>query len=321
MLICNDCQHLGRAKDPGEFVKHGCSEATIEIELARAPSKQRRNSVICRTIRREGNKSTFTVNGQSATRAQVLKLAQSFAIQIDNLCQFLPQDKVSEFAALTPIELLYSTQRAAAGAEMIKLHDDLKKLRAEQKALRIGNKGDRDMLANLENRQELQRADVERMRQRELVKRKIDMLEAVRPVILFQEIVTHAKQTKHKKAELEAEFNALQASLAPVLAQVNGKREYVQKLDEAVKSQKRITAQADSNASRLGNEIEDHEDTVKSLQSQIAAEKKAVATRRQELNKIEQTIKKLKQQLNEEPVEFDVDHYNDKIVGASPNRE
>lgn len=39
-LVCAIClglgwgtQHLGRAKDLGEFVKHGCAKATIEIEL------------------------------------------------------------------------------------------------------------------------------------------------------------------------------------------------------------------------------------------------------------------------------------------------
>ena len=272
--------------------------------------------MVCRTIKREGNKSTFTVNGMAASRAQVLKLAQSFAIQIDNLCQFLPQDKVSEFAALTPVDLLYSTQRAAGGADMIKFHDDLKKLRAEQKRLQHENKVDRDLLVNLGNRQELQRADVERMREREHVKRKLQLLETTRPVIAFHDAVAHVKDAKLKKLELDNEFNALQAALAPALARVNAKRAYVQKLDEAVKDQKRLVGAADASASRLGRGIEDQEETMKNLESQIAAEKKAVASYRQEASKIEQTIKKLKHQLNEEPVEFDVDYYNEKIVSS-----
>ena len=305
---------MGRAKDPGEFVKHGCTEATIEIELARSPSRQRRNQVICRTIKREGNKSLFSVNGVSASRGQVLKLAQSFSIQIDNLCQFLPQDKVSEFAALTPVDLLSSTQRAAAGADMIKFHDDLKKLRTEQKRLQLDNKGDREMLANLENRQELQRADVERMRQQEEVKMKIERLEKARPIVDFKGELQRAKDAKKKMSEIEREYNELQVALAPAMDQVKAKGEYVHKMDEACKEQKRVVEHADSTAARLGKGIEDHEDTMKSLSSEIQAEKKSVASHRQEASKTEMTIKKLKHQLHEEPVEFDINYYNDKIV-------
>ncbi|EDN08568.1 hypothetical protein HCAG_05067 [Histoplasma mississippiense (nom. inval.)] len=141
--------HLGRAKDPAEFVKHGCEEATIEIELAKGRN-HRENPVIRRTIVRKGNKSTFTINGKPSSKASVLELAKSFSIQIDNLCQFLPQDKVAEFAALSPIELLHSTQRAAAGPQMLQWHEDLKSLRAEQKKLLAANAGEREQLANLE---------------------------------------------------------------------------------------------------------------------------------------------------------------------------
>ena len=46
-------------------------------------------------------------------------------IQIDNLCQFLPQDKVSEFAKMTPIELLAATQKAAAEPTVQEEHSQL----------------------------------------------------------------------------------------------------------------------------------------------------------------------------------------------------
>lgn len=96
---------------------------------------------------------------------------------------------MSEFAALTPVELLHSTQRAAAGPEMIEWHESLKKLRAEQKKLQLDNQSDKDLLANLENRQEMQRVDVERMRQRAQIKRKIEMLEHLRPVIQYLSLI------------------------------------------------------------------------------------------------------------------------------------
>ncbi|KAF9884458.1 Structural maintenance of chromosomes protein 5 [Aspergillus nanangensis] len=304
--------HLGRAKEPAEFVKHGCREANIEIELAGGP-RFRRNPIVGRTIKREGNKSTYTLNGQLATRPQVQKLARSFSIQIDNLCQFLPQDKVSEFAALTPIELLHSTQRAAAGQEMIEWHDNLKSLRAEQKKLQADNQTDKDLLANLENRQEMQRADVDRMRQRVQIKRKIEMLEFARPIMRYKDIYSRYDTMKKTKDELIGELRDLKAELEPALSAVNAKQDYCLNVGEVISHKKRGVEEAERNASGMGRNIEEHEEKTKDLEGQIDAEKKSGQTYRQEGSKLLQTLNKLKRQLNEEPVDFDVDWYNEKI--------
>ncbi|KAL2830261.1 hypothetical protein BDW59DRAFT_23040 [Aspergillus cavernicola] len=318
-LVCAIClglgwgpQHLGRAKDTGEFVKHGCREATIEIELAGGP-RFKQNPVVTRTIKREGNKSTFTLNGKPSNRNQVIKLAQSFAIQIDNLCQFLPQDKVSEFAALTPIELLNSTQRAAAGVEMVELHDNLKDLRAEQKKLQANNQGDNDLLMNLMDRQEMQRADVERMRQRTIIKRKIDMLELCRPIIAYKEMFTRFTDLKKERAACQRELEILENELQPVLKSVNEKKAYCVRLDAVVKHKQQSVDTANQAATAIGRKVEEYQQSMKSLESEIEAEKKGAARYRQESTKIDQTINRLKRQLNEEPVEFDADWYNEQI--------
>ncbi|KAL1979721.1 hypothetical protein VTN96DRAFT_5265 [Rasamsonia emersonii] len=318
-LVCAIClglgwgpQHLGRAKDPGEFVKHGCREATIEIELARGgPFK--RNPVICRTIKREGNKSTFTVNGKEASRKQVLKIAQSFSIQIDNLCQFLPQDKVSEFAALTPVELLHSTQRAAAGPQMLEWHENLKKLRAEQKKLLADNKSDRDLLANLENRQEMQRADVERYKQRAEIKRRIEMLEFSRPIPRYKDHHEKFQEAKRKKDELERELEQLKAELEPALRAVNAKQQYCLRLDEVVKYKRQQFSRAETAAAEIAKRMEQHEDAMKDLAGQVEAERKSGTNYKEELKKIQQNINRITRQMEEEPVEFDIDSYNERI--------
>ncbi|KAL2871502.1 DNA repair ATPase SMC5 [Aspergillus lucknowensis] len=318
-LVCAIClglgwgpQHLGRAKDTGEFVKHGCREATIEIELAGGP-RFPRNPVVSRTIKRDGNKSTFTLNGKPASRNQVLKLAQSFSIQVDNLCQFLPQDKVSEFAALTPIELLSSTQRAAAGTEMVEWHENLKTLRSAQKKLQTDNQGDRDLLANLEDRQEMQRADVERMRQRALIKRKIEMLELCRPIVTYKELHKRFEGLKRERESCQRELEVLEAELEPVMRSVNEKQDYCVRLDAVIKHKQRGVDAANQAATDIGKRIEDNEQSMKSMESEIEAEKRSSATFRQEALKIKQTINRLNRQLHEEPIEFDADWYNEQI--------
>jgi hypothetical protein len=52
-------------------------------------------------------------------------------IQVENLCQFLPQDKVASFAAMNSTTLLRETERAVGGQEMVDLHDQLVELKKE----------------------------------------------------------------------------------------------------------------------------------------------------------------------------------------------
>lgn len=244
----------------------------------------------------------------------MLKLAQSFSIQIDNLCQFLPQDKVAEFAALTPIELLNSTQRAAAGEEMIEWHENLKRLRAEQKKLQADNQGDRDLLTNLEDRQEMQRADVERMRQRAQIKRKIEMLEVARPVLQYKQGHERYNTMRREVKRIERELAQLKGDLEPALRSVNAKQQYCLETDEVIKYKTRRLEEAERAASDAGRTIEQYEREIKGFDDEINAEKEGGQGYRQEATKIQQMINKLTRQLNEKPDDFDVEWYNEQIV-------
>lgn len=308
---------MGRAKDLGEFVKHGCQEATIEIELAGAP-KFNRNPVICRTIKRDGNKSFFTVNGRTMKRADVLKFAQSFAIQVDNLCQFLPQDKVAEFAALTPIDLLHSTQRAAAGPQMTEWHDALKMLRAEQKRLEINNRADKEVLTNLENRQNMQRPDVERMRQRDDIERKIQNLEFLRPLVEYGECYKTLAALKETKNRVEREHQTLKDDLAPAMESLTSKQTYIGQIDHVRTFRQNRVNQLSKTAADRAKRIDELDTKIKDLNGQIEAQKKSAKKHQEEALAAKQSISRLKRQQEEEAVEFDPGFYNEKSVKMPP---
>ena len=46
-------------------------------------------------------------------------------IQVGNLVQFLPQDRVTSFAAMSESQLLKSTEEAIGGEELLKMHQEL----------------------------------------------------------------------------------------------------------------------------------------------------------------------------------------------------
>lgn len=74
----------------------------------------------------------WRLNGRSANQTTVLQRVKELNIQVDNLCQFLPQDRVCAFAQLSQPELLQETQKAVGGDEMLEKHLKLIELKKAQ---------------------------------------------------------------------------------------------------------------------------------------------------------------------------------------------
>ena len=301
----NKYQYLGRAKDPAEFVKHGSREATIEIELQRKPS-MRKNPVITRVIKREGNQSTFFCNGKQVSGREVLHLANSFNIQIDNLCQFLPQDKVVEFAQMSPIELLVSTQRAVAGPELIKYHDDLKKLRGNQSNFVHEAKQDQAHLTQMMAKQAEQQTAVERMRERALVKDRLEKLERSRTVLQYIDAKETAKKAKDLAKARSEDVKRLEATAAPFIQKVRSSKEYIAKAKTF-----RTTCENELNASLVAckertKDIVSTEEAIKDLNTKIEAERAGFVKKRQVMSREQGKLLEHKRKKAETPESFDV---------------
>lgn len=73
------------------------------------------------------------VENKTVSKAAFLKVIAEFNIQVDNLCQFLPQDRVQDFTKMNPQELLHNTQISVCPPETAKALDMLKAKRIEQK--------------------------------------------------------------------------------------------------------------------------------------------------------------------------------------------
>lgn len=265
-------------------------------------------------IRREGNKTTFFLNGKPSNKKAVLEVARSFSIQIDNLCQFLPQDKVVEFAAMTPVELLKSTQRAVAPQEMIDLHEQLKDLRKQQKEVQAHHVADSETLQNLEGRQRMQEADVERMRERELVKEKVRLLELCRPFAKYRGARAKNKEDGKKRKKAELEQKELNEELEPSLRAVTEKLAYQSQIAKVVQQRKVILENSDSAAQAIESRVDALLDRAKELAKEREAEIQSSKQDRQQVTRAEQIITRLKTQMEEEPPELDVSSYNERIV-------
>lgn len=95
------------------------------------------------------------------------QLVEGMNIQFDNLCQFLPQDKVVEFAQMNPGELLTATEKAIGDARLATQHDKLIALRKGEKEFVMTSTNTSNTLVNLRNQRSTLERDYQRFQQRE----------------------------------------------------------------------------------------------------------------------------------------------------------
>jgi structural maintenance of chromosomes protein 5 len=122
---------MGRSTSLSHFVKYGREKAIVEIRLKRSAESVVK---VKRTFLKD-DKTTgeWFIDGAKSSLHQVQRVISSMKIQLNNLCQFLPQDKVFEFSKLDSVQLLRETQRAVAGEELVDMQKDLIALREDDR--------------------------------------------------------------------------------------------------------------------------------------------------------------------------------------------
>jgi chromosome segregation ATPase len=319
-LVCAIClglgyspKHLGRAGSVKEFVKHGKETATIEIELAKRP-KDRSNYVVRVQIRREQNTQKWWLNGKEASQKTIQNLMRMLKIQVDNLCQFLPQDRVVEFAACTPVDLLRETLRAAAPEEMLEWQRQLQELYKEKKQLAEAASTDAETLQNLENRQQGLQADVDRIREREEIQEQVRNLENALVVAKYEDVRRRVIEAKKRRKEAEESLKKLEESSGPSLRAVNEKQSYARQIEDCIPSRERAVQNAERTATNWANDIRSLSDSIKEMDNNLAAERKGFEAKKKDFATTRSKITALQADLKNRPPEFNAAEWNQKIV-------
>lgn len=220
---------------------------------------------------------------------------------------------------MTPIELLKSTQRAVASQEMIDMHDDLKELRHQQKEVQANQISNQDTLVNLEGRQRMQEADVERMREREQIKERVRLLEASRPFAKYRGARTKHKEAKEKRKQIATELKRLEEEVEPALRAVNEKQQYQAEIEVAVKQRRLAVDKSDRDAQLLDKKVGTLADRADELAKEREAEINSSKQDKQAIARAEQITLRLKKQLEEKPPDLDVASCNEQIVRLIPS--
>ncbi|KAI0340832.1 P-loop containing nucleoside triphosphate hydrolase protein [Trametopsis cervina] len=206
---------LGRQSEISSFVKLGKDDGHIEIELKGPKGKP--NLIVKRTLNARAKNSHFTINGKSASGRDVNQRMEELNVQVTNLCSFLPQDKVAEFAGMTRPQLLRETQRAAGNANLTNWHDTLIESGKELKVMQEKVDGDKSRLTNDQQRNANLERDVKLYEERQQLEREIEFLALVLPFKEYIEARRVYDQSRVVQRQLHAEVDKLKKKNAPYI--------------------------------------------------------------------------------------------------------
>ncbi|XP_010876179.2 structural maintenance of chromosomes protein 5 [Esox lucius] len=274
---------LGRGDKVGLYVKRGCNKGSIEIELY----KPRGNLVINREIHVENNQSVWMLNGRHSSQKAVEEEVKALQIQVSNLCQFLPQEKVGEFAKMSKTELLEATEKSVGPPEMYEFHCELKTFRTKERELENVCKEKASALEKFKQRNERNKHDVKRYYEKKRHLDMIEMLEKKKPWVEYETARMELEGVKKEREDAKKQLKTLRESQAPMLKKIqhidsqlrpieNQMKEKTARIKEA--SQK--CKQKQDHLDRKHREIEDIKQAFSLKQTEEADRQKRISNTR-----------------------------------------
>ncbi|KAK1698997.1 hypothetical protein QYE76_015694 [Lolium multiflorum] len=299
LALAADPAILGRAKTVKAFVKRGEKSGHVSLSL-RGDAPGRRDIRITRKID-TNNKSEWLLDGTTVPKKDIIDVIKKFNIQVNNLTQFLPQDRVCEFAKLTPIQLLEETEKAVGDPDLPVQHRQLIERSNELRVLQVSVKQKEQTLNNLKALNAEQEKDVQRARQRDELMKKAELMKKKLPWLKYDikkaEFLKLEDEEKHFKEQMEKADKIWQDLKAPVEELKKEKMAYVS-------STKKITNQINQNAGKRReviceeaqlrarlkttfDNIEDVKNQERSSQQRISTAREALVAAEKELQDVQ----------------------------------
>ncbi|XP_077331082.1 structural maintenance of chromosomes protein 5 [Lithobates pipiens] len=300
-IVCAIClglagktSFIGRADKVGFYVKRGCQKGMVELELYKASG----NLIITREIQVSNNQSTWYINGRSASLKSVEEQVAAMNIQVGNLCQFLPQDKVGEFAKLSKTELLEATEKSIGPPEMHRFHCELKNCREKEKELENKCKGHEEVLEKLKQGNERYKQDVERYYERKRHLDKIKMLERKRPWVEYENCRQQYEEVKQRRDKLKEELKGKQESQAPLNQKIQQYDKQQKQIDGKIKEKAIEIRDVSQKCKMTQDYLEKKEKQIEDVQQKLRMKKDEEQDRQKKIVNIRKMIEDWQNELS-----------------------
>ncbi|XP_055065038.2 structural maintenance of chromosomes protein 5 [Misgurnus anguillicaudatus] len=284
---------LGRGDKVGVYVKRGCNKGSVEIELYRAQG----NLVITREIQVENNQSSWMINKKHASQKAVEEAVKELRIQVGNLCQFLPQEKVGEFAKMSKLELLEATEKSVGPPGMFEYHTKLKTFRQKEKELQTACQEKANFLEKTRQRHERNKLDVERYYMKKRHLDRIQMLEKKKPWVEYETSRKELEEVKKERDEIKQKLKSLKENQEPLLRKIRSVETQLQPIEQQMKEMSASIKEATQRCKQKQDQLESKNRKVDDIRQQFSLKRTEEEDRQKRIGHTELMIKDLQKEL------------------------
>ncbi|KPM00425.1 SMC protein-like protein [Sarcoptes scabiei] len=216
-----DPQITGRSSNLVDYIRFDANSALITIEIYSDKSGQK-NHIIQREIKatKKNNKtectSNWILNGKLVNKTVINDFIKEINIDVNNLCQVLPQERVVEFSKLMPKHLLLSTEKSIGDVNLYRQHmnlislgEDVSRLESEIRKNKAFASKFHDITANIE-------PDLKLIEQKTKFEEEIDWLQKKQVWLEFEEKRTHYIDLRTEFQQRKNDFERFQTEISPL---------------------------------------------------------------------------------------------------------
>ncbi|XP_047483327.1 structural maintenance of chromosomes protein 5-like [Penaeus chinensis] len=304
-ILCAICICLGgkpavtgRGKEVTDYIKYGKDTSVLETEIFVEGNSP--NVIITRQFDRDKKTTWFLHNKEVSKKVIETKIA-SLNIQVDNLCQFLPQDRVASFAKMNCIQLLEATEKAVGDARLFEQHDLLRSSGDKMKDLRAKVK---DLEAQLDIAVKKNDRLKDAVKNHELKNRlemQIEKLQTQKLWYLFalkrdKHVCLKKRYTEQKNAYLKKK-----SELEPACEKIEKAKKDMVEYKKDINNRTRFAEMKQKEVDKLHTQYQQHEEALQDAQREYSGREQEEQQRMRELSDYRKHLDVLLVQLNNLP--------------------
>jgi chromosome segregation ATPase len=292
---------LGRGEKPQDYVKWGETKAVVEISLATGVGRD----VV--TLRREINTdekrgSEWFLGGSHAAKPRkcLLKEIQAvvtkYNIQLGNYTQFLPQDIVKEFPALTPQQLLQRTEDALDDPTLKDKHRELIELKAASRDKDGEHRTKKEHLDDLQAQQEKMRGEVETFNEYNRLKAEIDKMQLRLPFLKYEIMQEKGRELKDLQKQTKKDFKDYDKKLTAAQKPLQEQKAKKVELDAEVKEKGAEKRRKENRHTKAQEDLRVLEEEMEEVMENLKEVDKEERKRQERMSKLREEIATQQQQ-------------------------
>lgn len=302
-LVAAICLGLGgkidliKRKTMKSMIKTGRTEGTIEITLK--DSEPNLHLVIERKFTEKS--STWKINGEPTDEKVIRKTCKRLNIQLDNLCHFLPQERVAEFASLSPERLLLETERTLGSGHLLDMHEDLiAKDNLRENLISDIASIEEKLLKLTEERDRLQE-EARRFAEYQEKTKELNNHKMLIPYAQLQDLKEHQKHIKRERDFAKKKLDSFESSIKPLNSQLFQAQEQYESQEAEVQNTKTVYEEIVSNYEDRKEEITKNLDTISGLKMTKTTLANKNDSKKAELEKLKKEKEELLSKINNIP--------------------